>query len=91
MTPVIVQERDCYTADEVNLLSLPLKKGYRMSMNNCLYDKALHATKNECGCIPPFYTIGAMGDLPVCRGTNLYCAYGIFDDVVQARPVGTAK
>jgi hypothetical protein len=23
------EERDCYTADEVNLVSLPLKKGYR--------------------------------------------------------------
>jgi hypothetical protein len=49
----------------VNLLSLPLKKGYRMSMKNCLYDKALHATKAECG----------------CTGTQLNCAFKIFDDV----------
>ena len=35
------KERDCYVHDEVNLKSLPLKKGYRMSMKNCLYDKAL--------------------------------------------------
>ncbi len=76
----------------MNLVSLPLKKGYRMSMNNCLYDKALHATAEECGCIPPFYTLRALGlDLPVCKGTRLFCAYSIFDDVVQARPVGTAK
>ena len=27
----------------------------RMSMKNCLYDKALHATKEECHCSPPFY------------------------------------
>ena len=38
-------ERDCYTHDEVNLESLPMKKGYRMSMKNCLYDKALFATR----------------------------------------------
>lgn len=82
-------ERDCYTADEVNLVSLPLKKGYRMSMKNCLYDKALHATRDACGCIPPFYVLGAMGKLPVCKGTALHCAYKIFDDVVQYRPGGT--
>ena len=80
-------ERDCYTDDEVNLVSLPLKKGYRMSMMNCLYDKALHATKAECNCIPPFYTLGALGKLPTCKGTQLYCAYRIFDDVVEHRPV----
>ena len=49
------QERDCYVHDEVNLKSLPLKKGYRMSMKNCLYDKALQATKARTnqleGCI----------------------------------------
>jgi hypothetical protein len=44
-------------------LSLPLKKGYRMSMKNCLYDKALHATKAECGCQPSFYKLGALGNL----------------------------
>ena len=55
------EERDCYVHDEVNLKSLPLKKGYRMSMKNCLYDKALHATKARCGCKPPFYVLGALG------------------------------
>jgi hypothetical protein len=40
-----------------------LKKGYRMSMKNCLYDKALHATKAECGCQPSFYKLGALGNL----------------------------
>ena len=24
-------------------------------MKNCLYDKALHATREECHCSPPFY------------------------------------
>jgi len=62
-----------------------------MSMLNCLYDKALHATKEECGCLPPFYTLGSLGPAAVCRGTNLSCAYRIFDDVVQSRPVGTAR
>ena len=38
-------ERDCYTHDEVNLESLPMKKGYRMSMKNCLYNKSLSATR----------------------------------------------
>jgi hypothetical protein len=65
----------------VNLLSLPLKKGYRMSMKNCLYDKALHATKAECGCQPSFYKLGALGSLPTCTGTKLNCAFKIFDDV----------
>jgi hypothetical protein len=58
-------------------------------MKNCLYDKALHATKEECGCSPPFYVLGALGNLTTCKGTQLYCAYRIFDDVVQSRPVGT--
>lgn len=84
-------ERDCYTHDEVNLVGLPLRKGYRMSMKNCLYDKALHATKEECGCSPPFYVLGALGKLPTCKGTQLHCAYKIFDDVVQYRSVGTAR
>ena len=84
-------QRDCYTHDEVNLVSLPLKKGYRMSMKNCLYDQALHATKDECGCKPPFYVLGALGDLPTCTGTQLNCAYEIFDDVHNSRHGGTAK
>lgn len=74
------QERDCYVHDEVNLNSLPLKKGYRMSMKNCLYDKALQATKEVCNCKPPFYVLGALGNITTCQGTQLDCAYKIFDD-----------
>ena len=74
------QERDCYVHDEVDLKSLPLKKGYRMSMKNCLYDKALQATKDICGCKPPFYVLGALGNITTCQGTQLDCAYKIFDD-----------
>jgi hypothetical protein len=87
-TPI---ERDCYTYDEVNLRSLPLKKGYRMSMKNCLYDKALHATKAICGCKPPFYVLGALGNLTTCQGTQLDCAYKIFDDPNNHFDAGTEK
>ena len=52
-----------------------------MSMKNCLYDKALHATKAECHCQPSFYKLGALGSLPTCTGTQLNCAFKIFDDV----------
>lgn len=84
-------ERDCYTHDEVNLRSLPLKKGYRMSMKNCLYDKALHATKAICGCKPPFYVLGALGNITTCQGTQLDCAYKIFDDPNNHFELGTEK
>lgn len=69
------EERDCYVHDEVNLKSLPLKKGYRMSMKNCLYDKALHATKARCGCKPPFYVLGALGKDLV---SELFCQSSAF-------------
>ena len=87
------EERDCYTHDEVNLTSLPLEKGYRMSMKNCLYDKALHATLEECNCRPPFYVLGAIGkNVSTCHGTQLLCAYKIFDNVDEYRTSdGTAK
>ena len=53
-----------------------------MSMKNCLYDKALHATIEECNCLPSFYTLGAIGnDKKRCIGKQLDCAYKVFDDV----------
>lgn len=76
----VPRDRDCYVHDEVNLNTLPLKKGYRMSMKNCLYDKALQATREFCQCKPPFYVLGALGNLTTCKGTQLDCAYKIFDD-----------
>ena len=39
-----------------------------MSMKNCLYDKALQATKAMCGCKPPFYVLGALGNITTCQG-----------------------
>ena len=85
------RDRDCYTHDEVNLMSLPLKKGYRMSMKNCLYDKALQATKQYCGCKPPFYVLGALGNITTCQGTQLDCAYKIFDDPNHFKVNGTEQ
>ena len=88
------QQRHCYTHDEVNLTALPLEKGYRMSMKNCLYDKALHATIEECNCLPSFYTLGAIGnDKKRCIGKQLDCAYKVFDDVESPdrNHVGTAQ
>ena len=74
--------RDCYTHNEVNLTSLPPKKGYRMSMKNCLYDKALHATIEECKCRPSFYVLGAIyNNITTCIGKQLDCAFEIFDNV----------
>ncbi|CAB4066396.1 ASICN [Lepeophtheirus salmonis] len=48
---------------------------------NCLYDKALHAVKSICGCIPSFYVLKSMGNITTCSGTSLYCALRIFDDI----------
>ena len=61
-------------------------------MKNCLYDKALHATKEECGCKPPFYRLDSLGELDVCMGEKLKCAFKIFDDLVKYhnRPIGSA-
>ena len=87
------QQRHCYTHDEVNLTALPLEKGYRMSMKNCLYDKALHATLKECDCRPSFYVLGAIGkDKPTCIGKQLDCAYKVFDHVESPKRnhIGTA-
>ena len=79
-------QRDCYTHDEVNLTALPLYKGYRMSMKNCLYDKALKDTLTECKCRPPFYVLGAVGkNMSTCQGTQLKCAYQKFDQVEDRR------
>ena len=76
------EHRDCYTHDEVNLTSLPARKGYRMSMKNCLYDKALHATIKECKCRPSFYVLRAIyNDVEVCIGKQLDCAFEVFDNV----------
>lgn len=86
-------DRDCYTHNEVNLTSLPPKKGYRMSMKNCLYDKALHATIKECGCKPSFYVLGAVyKNVKTCIGRQLDCAFEIFDNVESPKRVksGTA-
>lgn len=86
------EERDCFIEDEVNLTALPQQNGYRMSMKNCLYDKALHATIEECRCRPPFYVLQAVGrDLATCSGTQLQCAYQIFDRVDDHRMHGTAN
>ena len=76
------EQRDCYTHDEVNLNALPLEKGYRMSMKNCLYDEALHAAISKCKCKPSFYVQGVVGKkLPICIGKQLDCAYDVFDNV----------
>ena len=49
-----------------------LNEGYRMSMKNCLYDKALKETLKDCDCRPPFYVLGAVGhNMSTCHGTQL--------------------
>ena len=53
-----------------------------MSMKNCLYDKALHATIKECKCKPSFYVLGAVyKNITTCIGEQLDCAFEIFDNV----------
>ena len=53
-----------------------------MSMKNCLYDKALHATVAECKCRPSFYVLGAIyNELDTCIGQQLDCAFEVFDNV----------
>ena len=82
------EQRDCFTHDEVNLISLPPKKGYRMSMKNCLYDKALHATVKECNYKPSFYVLREIyNDVPICMGPQLDCAYEVFDNVESPKRV----
>ena len=36
-----------------------------------------------CGCKPPFYVLGALGNIETCQGTQLNCAYKIFDDPIN--------
>ena len=53
-----------------------------MSMKNCLYDKAIHATFKECKCRPSFYVLGAIyKNVTTCIGTQLDCAFEVFDNV----------
>ena len=53
-----------------------------MSMKNCLYDKALHATVKKCNCRPSFYVLGEVySDLEICKGKELDCAFEVFDNV----------
>jgi len=85
------ESRDCYVHNEVDLTSLPQEKGYRMSMKNCLYDKALQATIRECQCRPPFYVLGAIGkNMTTCHGTGLLCAYHQFDSIEVPQEDGRA-
>ena len=64
-----------------------------MSMKNCLYDKALHATIKECKCKPSFYVLGAVyKNVTTCIGEQLDCAFEIFDNVESPKRIksGTA-
>ena len=59
-----------------------------MSMKNCLYDKALHATVKECKCRPSFYVLRAIyNDVDVCIGKQLDCAFEVFDNVESPKRI----
>ena len=61
-----------------------------MSMKNCLYDKALHATIKECKCKPSFYVLGAVyKNVTTCIGEQLDCAFEIFDNVESPKRIKT--
>ena len=47
--------------------------------------------QDNCGCKPPFYTLGALGKVENCQGTGLQCAYEIFDDPIKYAINDTTK
>ena len=62
-----------------------------MSMKNCLYDKALHATVQECNCKPSFYVLGAMyKNTTTCVGKQLDCAFEVFDNVESPKRINAS-
>ena len=69
------EDRNCYTSEEVDLKYFRRSKGYKYSMQNCLYESVLERILEDCTCIPNFMSVTLDGiDYSVCRGKLLDCA-----------------
>ena len=69
------EDRNCYTSEEVDLKYFRRSKGYKYSMQNCLYESVLESILDQCSCIPNFMSFKLENiTYSVCRGTDLDCA-----------------
>ena len=70
------EERGCYFEGELRLDHLDSEgpRGYRYSLANCLYSRAVSAVIESCSCVPHLnLSQDRLHNLPVCQETSLLC------------------